>query len=157
MRVYLSDTASLIEILYLKSVMGEMEVNSVASISEADTVIGCNSTDLFYDKTIILNTDTFTRESLEELGRFNKIVSRFPLEADIDVEYELDPYLVESRLLDFEFDGSTRNVMSRLSIKSFIVTKSSSKYRMRKPQMFVNKTVKNQLTVIGLLANQTDL
>lgn len=134
--------------------MGEGEVELVSSLSEADTVIGLNTLDLFYDKTLILNNDTFTKESLEEIGKFNKIVSRFPLEADIDIEYDLAPYLADTKILDLEFDGTTRNVMSRLSIKSFIITKSNGMYRLKKPQMFVNKVIKSQRTVIGLLSDQ---
>lgn len=137
--------------------MGEGEVSLVSSISEADTIVGCSSLDLFYDKTIIINSDTFTKESLEELSKFNKIVSRFPLEADFQLEYDMEPYIADSRILDLIFDGTTRNVMSRLSLKSFVVTKSGGNYRIKIPQMFVNKVIKSQRTVIGLLSDQCNL
>lgn len=153
MKIYLSDSLSLLEFLYLESIE-ESNVELVNNLADADTLVGLNSTDLYYDKTIIINNDSVDKESLEELSKFNKIVSRFPLDVESSIEYEVIPYIPETKLLNLEFDGSTRNVLSRLSIKQFILSKSQGKYRLKKPNIFVNTKVRNHDTIIGLLQSQ---
>lgn len=155
MKVYINDTSSLIEYLYLKSLNEfEQEVYLSNSISDSDVIINCDTTDLYYDKTIILTNDHYQKDTLEELAKFNKVISRFPLDGDIQFEYELVPYIDTINLKDFEFDGTTRNVLSRLSIKQFIILKSQGTYKMKSPQIFVNTNVKGYKTQIGYLQSR---
>lgn len=154
MKVYLSDTLSILEYLYIKS-RSEGPVSLVNSISEADFVVNCAPTDLFYDKTIIINNDGYDKDTIQELSKFNEIVSRFPLECDATMDYDLSPYENETSLRDFEFDGRTRNVLSKLSIKQFIIMKVQNSYKMKLPQIFVNTKVRGYNTMIGLLQGIT--
>lgn len=153
MNIYIFDSLSLLEGLYLRSLYEDTKVNFVFSIAEADVIIGCNTSDLFYDKTIIINNNSFDNDHLVELSKFNKIISRFPLNSLTGVEVKSEPY-IDLKLNNFEFDGSTKNVLSRLSIKDFLVTKSGNTYRMKKSQMFANKEVSGSKTIIGLLFDQ---
>lgn len=153
MNIYIFDSLSILEGLYLQTLYEDTKVNFVFSLAEADVVIGCNVSDLFYDKTIIINNNNFDADHLVELSKFNKIISRFPLNSLTGVDVKVEPYQ-ELKLNNFEFDGTTKNVLSRLSVKDFLITKSGLMYRMKKSQMFANKEVSGNKTIIGLLFDQ---
>lgn len=153
MNVYVFDSLSLLEGIYLLSIYEEGKVNLVFNLADADVVVGCNAMDLFYDKTIIINNNSFDQDHLIELSKFNKIISRFPLNSINGIEIKVEPY-EEVKLNNFAFDGTTRNVLSRLSIKDFLIIKSEGIYKMKKPQMFANKDINGNKSIIGLLYDQ---
>lgn len=169
MKIFLNSNLSLLEYLYLETMRMKEEVDPFLDFSgnlineiklfnelnKSDYVVGCTKNDLFYDKTIIINNENYDKDTLSNLSQYNKIISRFILPSGLVDDYEVDPY-ENTKLLNFRFNGKSNEVMSKLSINSYIINKDEIGYYMKCPKMFMPTKVGGKLNVIGLLSLQKD-
>lgn len=159
MKVFLNSNVSVLEYLYLDALTKSQAVDSTAELvndlHKANLVVGCNKQDLFYDKTIIINNESYDKDNLTYLSKHNKIVSRFNLPVGIVEEYSLEPY-EDIQLNGFRFNGYSNDVMSKLSINSFLLLKDDKGYYMKQPKMFMPVKVSGKMNILGLLQRQIE-
>jgi hypothetical protein len=146
MKIYFRDLPSLIEILYRRT--KDLEVESVPCMSECDVVVGCRSTDLFFNKTIIINSTRFDKDKLKILSTNNHIISRFPLDG---IPHELEEYDEDVVLDKLGFSGLSNTTISDYSILDTPVTKIKDQYLLKRPRYFTNVKCSGSSTCIQLL------
>jgi hypothetical protein len=153
MKILLTDTKSILEYLYRKSL--KEEVSLTMDISKATAVVNTSFNKNFYDKTIIVTSNKQSNISdLVRLSKVNKVISRLPL-GEVGFEYTLEPY-VKVKLENLKMENNRNKPISDLSIKDFIITKYKGNYYMDAPSSYLGTSYKGNLTLVGLLKHQKE-